>query len=147
MRRLFIASFLPLLCLGCDFTARREAPAPVRQEGSEGPEEGAPIREAGEGGDPVVILGLVLEAPRPPPCGRSTYRVAIRYEVIRVVEGALEEPEILVRQECPEAERPQGDAGPIVVGDEHLLTLDPEPYRTVRRVQWIPRRTDRADDV
>jgi hypothetical protein len=102
-------------------------------------------REPFEGGDPLILVAEVLETPRPPPCGASTFRVPVRYRVIRVEAGTLSDAEILVRQDCPEAARPRGDAGPIVVGAVHRLTLDPEPHRTRRHVQWIPRQTDRAE--
>jgi hypothetical protein len=108
---------------------------------SDEPEE---VREPGVGGDPVVVIARVVEVPALPACGEQTFRVAIRYERVRVESGRFEPREFLVRQDCPERARESGDAGPIVAGAVHRLTLDPEPYRTARRVQWIPRRTDRA---
>jgi len=129
---------LAFLWSGCEQAAPpAEAPPP-------GPSAEEAPPEPGSGGDPVVIVARVLESPRPPPCGDQTYRVAVEYEVLRVEEGTLSEHEILVRQSCVERARLVGDAGPIAVGDVHRLTLDPEPYRTQRRVQWLPRRTDRA---
>jgi hypothetical protein len=140
MRSLFSLVFLVSGGLGCDFAGPANTGDPVASG------EETAIREPGEGGDPVVIVARVLEAPGSPACtARSTYRVAVRYQLIRVVEGVLDEEEILVRQECPAADRPEGNAGAIVTGDVHLLTLDPEPYRSARRVQWIPRKTDLAE--
>lgn len=113
-------------------------------EPPETPPEPDPVREAGEGGDPVVVVARVLEVPQLPPCGEQILRVAIEYETLRVEQGDFPHDEFLVRQDCPERDRDSGDAGPIVAGSVHRLTLDPEPHRTARRIQWIPRRTDRA---
>jgi hypothetical protein len=114
-------------------------------EPPETPPEPDPIREAGEGGDPVIVIARVLEVPQLPPCGDGqTLRVAIKYEKLRVEQGEFLNEEFLVRQDCPERDRDSGDAGPILAGAVHRLTLDPEPHRTARRIQWIPRRTDRA---
>ncbi|MBW2465559.1 MAG: hypothetical protein JRH11_28190 [Deltaproteobacteria bacterium] len=123
------AAFFPPLG-GCERAAPAAAPPSPNVEASEA----------------IVVVARVVNAPRPPPCGTSTYRVAVRYAVLEVEAGALAETDILVRQDCPEAPRPAGDAGPIEVDAVHRLTLEAEPLITARRVQWIPVRTDAATE-
>ncbi|RLB45102.1 MAG: hypothetical protein DRJ42_30695 [Deltaproteobacteria bacterium] len=125
---LIAAAMLLVLFAGCE----RAAPAP------------APPSPDVEGAEAIVIVARVVDAPRPPPCGTSTFRVAVRYAVLEVEAGALTETDILVRQDCPEGPRPAGDAGPIEVDAVHRLTLEAMPLVTARRVQWIPIRTDAA---
>ncbi len=132
-----IAAALPLtLFTPLSFLAGCERAAPAA----------APQSPDVEAAEPIVIVARVVDAPRPPPCGSSTFRVAVRYAVLEVEAGALTETDILVRQDCPEAPRPAGNAGPIEVGAVHRLTLEAQPLVTARRVQWIPTRTDAATD-
>jgi hypothetical protein len=144
--------FVLIVLAGCEEGSRARQ---VSEQGtviqSSDPEVMTPSRPSDDptahvpSGEPIVVVGRVIEAPRPPACGRAKFAVAVKYEVLRVELGELAEPEILVRTECPELDREPGDAGPIQTGDVHRLELDPTPYRTQRRVQWIPVRTDRAE--
>lgn len=128
-----VISTVPLL--GCERAAQ---PSP-------GPSSAPETENAATG--TIVIVARVVDSPRPPPCGSSTFRVPVRYAVLAVEVGDFPETDILVRQDCPEGPRPAGDAGPIEEGDVHRLTLEAAPHITARRVQWLPVRTDAADDL
>lgn len=81
--------------------------------------------------EPVTVVARIVNMPtNSADCGTFHFVSTIEYEVLSVVTGDLEGARVMVLQGCPELPRIQyqedtGNAGPLELGDVHLLHLVP----------------------
>lgn len=79
----------------------------------------------------VTLVGRIVHMPsNRAGCGTFHFVSTVEYEVLSVVTGEFEGSRVMVLLGCPELARSQyeedaGNAGPLALGDEHVLRLVP----------------------
>jgi hypothetical protein len=81
--------------------------------------------------EPVTLVGRLVAMPDARAgCGVFHFAATVEYEVLEVRTGRFEGSRVMVLHGCPELARSQyeadaGNAGPLEIGDEHILQLVP----------------------